>query len=152
MNQSHDNMNQSHDNMNQSYDNMNQSYDNMNQSHDNMNQSYDMNQSHNMNQPHDNMNQSHDNMNQSHDNMNQSHDNMNHLQYLKAESCEVSRSLLPQIPYVLCSHEGKVVLGSEGCIRPVAVPKRVILGGHRLRNGETDKTINRNLLQHFYDL
>ena len=68
--------------------------------------------------------------------MNQLHDNMNHLQYLKAESCEVSRSLLPQISYVLCSHEGKVVLGSEGCIRPVAVPKRVILGRHRLRNEE----------------
>ena len=88
-----------------------------------------------MNQSHDHMNQSHDYMNQSHYKMNQSHD-MNHLQYLKAESCEVSRSLLPQISYVLRSHKGKVVLGSEGCIRPVAVPKRVILGRHRLRNGE----------------
>lgn len=51
---------------------------------------------------------------------------------LEAESCQVARRLIPEIPDVLKRDETEVVHWSEGGVGPETVPVRVIHTRHRL--------------------
>ena len=55
--------------------------------------------------------------------------------HLKTERCKVSRSLVAQVANIDSRNESEVVVGTEGRVRPVPVPERVILSGDGLGHG-----------------